>query len=518
MGNHLNIGIGQGDATVFNSAPAIQGFTNILAQQKAQRDAERQQMIEQMGKIDPSKIRQGDQQDYYNKFNDWKQASIAAQQLPQNSYDKMVAQGQVQQLYNGLNTFIGQSKQEGENERQVNQDWLKNPHLFSDSAHQQMIQSQNSPMSSDKFIKGSDYGNLQRGYDPQKVNESLDMLHQKQLESTPYSNPIQSEGYDKLGNKTGVVTHNERSLQPTDVLHNLLNAYTIGDNDKAMVDNKYANIQSTDGDPQKTLMMRIQQQALDRGDLTQDANGQLQVGQRWKQSTTPAFKADYKPQDPVRPSFRDIQYHNKYGKWPTGDGTDNVTTGQLTPAQTLITNVQNQVPGSGEKLLSLAPKTNNYDKGQSGTLQPTSHIDPNTGEHVFYFPRQVDPKITATNNAYKAAQSVSGSDIDPSKIKDDTKFPETTYKLNPISPDYTAKMAQIAKEQNINLPQLNQIESVKGGHGVIPQAQTKQVATPHVQPTDNSMIKVNLNGRVGNIPLKNYIQFKKENPTAQRIQ
>ena len=66
------------------------------------------------------------------------------------------------------------------------------------------------PMSSSDFVPGNNYQNFQRYIDHSKVDDMYDAAHKTLLGQQDWSNPIQSQGHDKQGNKTGVVTHNER--------------------------------------------------------------------------------------------------------------------------------------------------------------------------------------------------------------------------------------------------------------------------------------------------------------------
>jgi len=500
MGNHLQIGQGIGDATVFNPAQAVQDFTNVLAQKKAQRDAERQQMIQQMGTLDPSKIRQQDQQDYYNKFNDWQQASIAAQQKPQNSYDKMVAQGEAQQKLNALHSFIGQSKQEQAAQMQLGQDMNKNPHMFSDDAHAQVMKSFNSPMSSPDYIPSSQFGNLSRYVNADAVDQKQeDGLAKVRNDTTNWGNPIIAPSIQR-GEK-GSITTESRGIPyggQDGIAHRLLNSYSGDDDFKARIDRGYANIVDPNGDPATTTMMRIAQYAKDKG--WDNGYNQTRINPFVPDKQAPQFSALENYWRNKNPN------HEPYNLNPPGQANANAPT----PAQTLLTGMQSGTAGSGEKLLSLAPQ------GQYGAQKPNINVDPNTGEHVFSFPAQIttDKKAKEANDAVRAAAKADGSDVDPAQLKPEviTKAPAKTYRLNPTSPDYIAQAAQMAKEQNINLPQLNQIEGKKGGHGIIPQAQG-------TQPAPSGLIKVKLpNGQVGQVPAAKFNDFKKKYPQAQQIQ
>lgn len=149
---------------------------------------------------------------------------------------------------------------------------------------------------------------------------------------------------------------------------------------------------------------------------------------------------------------------------------------QLTPAQIMLTGMQQQVPGSGEKMLSLLPK------GQYGNQTPAINID-KTGNHVFQFPQQVDQKAIEDNKQLKQKWARENPDepYDETatgfKLKPEIVKPAKTYSLNPTSPNYAAQGAQMISEQGGNLTRLNQAEGIKG-HGQIP------IATPKgTQPT-----------------------------------
>lgn len=158
-----------------------------------------------------------------------------------------------------------------------------------------------------------------------------------------------------------------------------------------------------------------------------------------------------------------------------------------TPSQALALNIKDGVENSHEKLFSLVPK---------GTLQgtPTYTEDPNTGEQIFSFPKH---KWTG------------GSKI-PQK--------EATYRLNPNGDpgQYLGQFAQMAKEQNINLSQLNQIAGGKGGHGQLEAG--RQQPKPQAKPA-GQMIRVRLpNGSEGEIPADKLHEFQKNYPGAEKIQ
>lgn len=471
MGNGpLNNSIGYGGATVFNPNQAIQQFGNILAQQKADKAAKDKALVDQMASLKSDGIRAADKDDYLNKYNDWKQSLISANNMPRNSRDRLDAIATAQSKYNDLGEFIGNSKDQKAHENSLGNMLLSNGHMFSDDAHQQVTKSMASPMSSSDFINSDKYGTLERYVDPVKQDDAFDKAGKTMLKASEWGNPIQSQGVDKQGNKTGVVVHSERQVEPEDILANAAHMYTLSPDTKHYIDKKYNSI--TGDTPQTTMMARLRQNAIDRGDLSVGDNGQLVSGLTEK--TKPEFKADRAP-DRFYQHFTFAQ--------------QNGTASQMTPAQTLLTTMQQQTPGTGEKLASLAPKGQYAAKDHVGL-----GINPTTGTHDFSFPAHVDQKAIEFNKDMKSKWAKEYPDLpyDPTvtgygKLKEETVAPAKNYQLNPNSPDYVAQAAQMAKEQNINLSQLNQIEGVKGGHGQIPQVRIN--TQPTQQPSVKKMIK-----------------------------
>lgn len=139
---------------------------------------------------------------------------------------------------------------------------------------------------------------------------------------------------------------------------------------------------------------------------------------------------------------------------------------QMSPAQILVTGMKEGQPGTGEKLLSLVPK------GQYGGYKPYIRKGETEGEQVFRFPAQqpTDKKSLQNNkdviDDWKSEHGNAPMD-EETKAKLIFKTPEKEYKLNTNADDYHAQVAQMAKDQNINLTQLNQIEAKKGGKGQI---------------------------------------------------
>ncbi len=293
MGNgKLDTSIGLGDATVFNPNTAIQQFGNIIAQQKAQKQAQDQALINQASQLKPDAIRDADKEDYQKKYNDWKQTAINAYNLPQNSQQRLNALADAQSKYNDLGDFIGESKKEAANEHGLAQQWIGNQHLFDDDAHAKFIKSMQSPMSSGDFVPGNQYQNFGRYINQEKIDDSQDKINKELLKNAQWGNPIQSQGIDKQGNKTGVVVHNEREVAPEDLMSAHMHYYDMSDDAKAALNKRYENINGST--PQETKALRVQQSLLDRGDLVKDPKTGA-LTSTVNESTKPEFKANRAP-------------------------------------------------------------------------------------------------------------------------------------------------------------------------------------------------------------------------------
>lgn len=477
-GNHLQIGQGIGEASTWNTTPAIKAFTDVIAQQRAQRLANQQALLEQAGKINPNGIRQPDQSDYLSKYNDWKTSAIQANQLPQNSRARMDALFNAQQKFGELNQFIGQSKLEGQHEHQLATSWASNPHLFADNAHGQFLNSMQQPMSNKDYVPSSQYLNFERYIDPEKITNNLDKANEVLLKQQEWTNPIQTQTTDKQGNKTGVVTHNERTVDPETLLSTHMHIATASDDVKKYLDHQYPDLQGN-------LHQQVLQNLIDRGNLTMDKNGQLVSNVAEK--TKPEFKQDRPP---------DMFYTHKAWEWannPNSAGTPAVPQPQNIPfAQTGVVHAPNYV-GLSLPNKNFAGATGvNMETGKKETSLASSDNYNIVG--VGDFPvSKVTGQLAQPNWAQQHPNDVEYKRMVHVQQKDPITEATTSH-LVPY--DNLPKNVANQKDVRTALAGFNKTP-VYGGH--------------------NQMIQVRVNGKVGQIPLKNYESFKKEYPNAERI-
>jgi len=488
-GNHLNIAPGVGESAYWDTTPAIQAFTNVLAQRKAEQAKKDQDLINQASKLNPEAIRDADRQDYINKYNDWKQTQMQANQLPTNSRQRLDQLATAQQKYNDLNNFIYESKKEAANEHGVSNMLLQNPHMFSDEAHGQLIKSMQSPMSHSDFIPGNNYNRLERYIDHTKVDEGFDAANKEALKQQEWSNPIQSQGRDRQGNKTGVVVHNERQVEPGDLLATHAHMYTLSPDIRASIDKRYADINGST--PQETMMLRLRQNAIDRGDLTVGPNGQLQTAVNEK--TKPEFKPNYRP---------DLYYEHKLWDWQNNPNAQNGPPAQpqsitIPFAGTGVVHAPNYVPlslpnknfagavgvnletGKPEKSLSSSDTYSIVGAGDFPVSKVTGQIaQPN-------WAKQHPNDVVYKRMVHVQQKSADGSDVVSSHLVPYENLPKNVANQK----DVRTALSGLNKT-----PVYGQQQSQQGG-----------------------MVKVRLNGKVGQIPVGNLKKFKSEYPDAELL-
>lgn len=287
----LNIGINEGDATVWNPQPAIQQFTNLLAQRQAKQQQEQAEIAKELASVRPDGLRNdADREAFFKQYQDIKNQGIAAQ-YERDPMKKAMAKAQVRQGMLNLQDYVNRSKQAGQRDNAF-LTTASNPetrHKLTDDSVTKGIANTKLALTDPNYQ--SDYTFLQRQVDHNKINDEFQKLNDYNLKQTQWSDPIQSQGVDRQGNKTGVVVYNQRQLTPDQILANQAHLYDVNDDVKESLEQRYGNIQGST--PAETKMMRIRQNAIDRGDLKLGANGELQSNLIEK--SKPTFKPDREP-------------------------------------------------------------------------------------------------------------------------------------------------------------------------------------------------------------------------------
>lgn len=465
---HLDIGTGIGDTQVFNPSPAIQMYGQMLAQRKVKQDADNKYLADTLAKgYDPSTLRNdADRASYVKQYADIKQNAIESES-EKDPMKKALALANVRQQLGNLETYAANSKKQGLQEHAFAQSYMQNPSNWDESTIEKYRKSKESELNSDDAIK--DFTTLQRRVDPDKVDKEYEAHRQLLTKNLQYDNGTQTPA--TVAGKKGAYVVQSRGL-PMDgdngALESTLHWATSQPDVQKSLQDRYPTIQAAT--PQATLALRVKQYMIDKG----DKDGIYD-------KTKPTFKEEYKPAAAPKPSWLEDYWLRHagvpYNPNPPGQAISN----QQTPAQTLIVGdptkkiagLQQNDPAAMEKFLNLIPK------GQYPHMEaPKQAIDPQTGEQLYEFPAHVNEKAIEYNKKLKeewdAKKENKGKPYQAGlgwkPLQSEIVVAPKTYKVNPASPDYLSRMAEVAKEQNINLNQLNQIEGVKGGHGQIQQA------------------------------------------------
>lgn len=458
VGN-LAIGAGIGDASVFNPNPAIQQYGQIVAQRQAKHQAEVKQLGDELAKgYDPSGLRNdADRSSYIKQYNDVKDFAIDAEN-EKDSTKKALKLAQVRQKLNDLGAFSEGSKKYAQLEQGIAKEHALNQWAVDDNTAKRLLAQRDKPWNDPNNIQG--WGDVVRGVDPNKMETEYQKINDGLIKHHPatYGTETITNGQDVFGHKTATGVSN-RVIPYQDALEMHLHAATANLDYQKYLNDKYQQLQ--DPDPQKQLALRVAQDMADHGD-SQGIYDKPKV-QNYKQGETPAEK---------------MAYHVATRTYDINHPMPNTLIGnQPTPAQTLAINMQKGVPGSGDKFASLTPT------GQYGTNKPIIDVDAKTGVQKIHFPDQIDEKAIQQNKEMLAEWKKSNGDAPYEAgngwkpLKQEVKKPSKTYELDPNSSDYISQWSQMAKEQNVNLAQLNQIEGVKGGHGQVDAASYSNVTS-----------------------------------------
>lgn len=484
----LNQTIGYGPATVWNPNVAAQNFGVLLQKQKQQDEEDANAIAAELSKVRSDGLRNdADRQYFLNRYSEIKKNATSGLG-ERNTIKRALNKAQTRDDLLALQQYVQRSKAQGANEAAFGRQYMQNPTPWSDDAINNYRKSIAAPLDSPDVIK--DFTTQQRVSDHGKVDSGLSKLDHDALNRSQWSNEVQEGSpYIEGGKKRYVVSKN-REVGADQILAQAAHMYDIDRNVRHSIDERYANIK---GDtPEDTKMLRLRQNAIDRGALSMADNGQLITKISQKNSKVKDYYTD--------PYYAHFNFREA-----------NSPNALQTPSQTLISGdpsrnipgMQQGGVGTGEKFINLAPAY------QYGGKKPSIGIDDNTGEHIFNFPAQVVPDKSAVAKNKKLREDYAASPETKGGIlgfgakkvpfeQSETakgllpelsvKKPEQTYRVNPASPDYLSKIAEIAKEQNINLSQLNQIEGKKSNRGQIDQAVHNQGVHPSVkksQPSKN---------------------------------
>lgn len=464
--NSQFFGINKGEAQVINTDGLLGQFGQMLAKQQAQRQQELKQLTDQQAQLKPDGLRNdADRKDFFNQANDWRQKSISAMN-ERDPYKKSLLQSQAQQAYMQAQSTVNQSKQQAAKDLAFNQFAMNDAtrHQLTDDAVSKGLANAEVGVNNPNLIK--EYSSLQRQVDHKKIIDSLDSIDKAGLKQSPWGTPTLKNM--TVAGRPATFINNNRSFAPEDRLQAYAQQYKADNNTKQFFNDLYPEIYNNQElSPDQKMQAALGKYIKDSGDVSE--------------YSAPQEKAALQPD-------RFYEHYNYELAHPKANATN-----ALTPAQILIAGNPTQgqagmLQGNTDamkRIIGLTPK-NQYGK----EAIPDPAIDPNTGEHVFKFPAQVKPdeKAIEANKLIKQRYanspdkkgSILGFGGTPIPIEQSAKWsvklkpenkvikPAAEYRLNPADPQaYVSQASQMATDQNIKLPQLNQILGGKGGRGMI---------------------------------------------------
>jgi len=466
--NAILYGIGQGSAQIINNGEINNGFAQLLAKQQAQRQQEVKALADQQAQLKPEGLRNdADRKDFFNQVDDWRNKAVSAQN-ERDPYKKALLKSQADNAYLQAQDLVSKSKQRAQIENQLSNHLLDDTfrHQYKDDAVNTFLNGKQLSVN-DPNLPNPDM--MARQVDHRKIMDLLDKADQAALKQTQYSTPIITN--QKVGNRVMPFIQQNRTLDPADRAQMYSQMYDTQPDIKKFFNDVYPQAFQAGLSPKAQRDAAIQQYIKDSGDVSE-------------------FHAPVPKPEPVDNFYSHYAYELAHPRAGAANS-------QLTPAQMIIAgNPTNGQPGmlqgdqtAMNRFISLHPK------GQYGGKEPEATVDPLTNEHVFKFPAQVVPDEKAIKDNQKLRASYNnnpekqgcilgfgGTPIPIEKSKKaallqpevKVKRPAQEYRLNPADGQtYISQAAQMAADQNIKLPQLNQILGQKSGHGMINPTTTK---------------------------------------------
>lgn len=231
--------IGTGEAQVFSSSSSINTFARILAQQKAEREREVNEIQSYLGSAKTDGLRDADRDDYFKKYDTWRTKTVEAYKA-RGGIEKARLKADADRELSDLNRLVSESKQVGKDygdfQGKLIDDRIRNQ--FTDDAVTRVQKSAKLAMSNPDFIR--DFSTLQRQVDTNAVMSEFAKLDDQLLQGAKYDNPAMREV--RNGDKVGIEYSYSKSVQPTVQGLNYGALYDTRKDVKAFIQNKYANL------------------------------------------------------------------------------------------------------------------------------------------------------------------------------------------------------------------------------------------------------------------------------------
>lgn len=272
---HLSIGIGQGAAQVYQQSPAIAQFGQILAQQKAKRDADRAYLANELASVQPAGLRNdADRSQFFNQYSQIKQQAIDADNI-RDPLKRAMAIANVRQGMMGLSSYVDRSKKQAVEEAGFAKAYMANPDAWTDEAIKQYRDTKERAVADPSLL--TDFTSLQRAVDGSKIDAQHKAIDDSLLKQSVWGTPV-IQNTTVAGKKAAFIT-NSREVDPTQRYEAYLHAATVDPHTRQFYRQNYPE-NFKNNDPQTALALSVKQYADSRGPVQEHTAPQEKVGQQ----------------------------------------------------------------------------------------------------------------------------------------------------------------------------------------------------------------------------------------------
>lgn len=510
-------GLNRGAAQVIDTTSgAQQQFGQILARQQQQRQLELKQLTDQQAQLKPDGLRNdADRQDFFNQVNDWRNKSIAAIN-ERDPYKKSLAQSQAQQAYMQAQQTVSKSKEQGVRDNAFNQFAMNNAtrHQLTDDAIQKGLANVNVGVNDPKII--NDYSTLQRAPDYEAFDKKV-----KELQTGAMNNAVEQDVLGKpvtVAGNSMIPWSKVKNVDAQGLAHQYMNEATFRPDFAVALEARYPDLYAnakTDDDFHVAHALAATRLANEQ-ELSRTVNTGYNNAKDTDAQKLTLFKQEqlFRQQHPSIATVNAQQpqpfEHNFVATIQKGGVPAVQKMLSFAPSEQFEPDKKPEVTQDSNGIIKIAPpdqvelKKNGADIIKANAAAKAEYEK--KPEHNGWFGTgtaktweessgYLDPTVEE-NNPYKSRKAVEPIYIDPN---------------NPI--DIQTKAAILADKLHIPVTKINAMLGGTGGHGLNSDVKQQMRQTT----SDNTMIKVNLGGRIGHIPANKYNRFIKDNPSAKKV-
>ncbi len=477
-------GLNKGSAQVFDDSPLLNTYAQMLAKKQAQRQLELNQLAQQQQQLKPDGLRNdADRKEFFNQVNNWRNQAIAAQN-ERDPYKKAQLKAQADQQYLQAQALVNQSKQQAVRDNQFQQFAMNNAtrHQLTDDAVQKGLANTQLGVNDPRLVN---YDALQRAPDYEAFDKKTGEFYKSQLGATQkqyvFGKPMQD------GTTPWTL---RQQVDPQGLAHSILNEATFNPNYANSLQSKYPDLYAnvkTEQDLHEAHAQAAFREANNQNLNVESGNGL------------------YSPKETDNEKFA---YHVRTRRFDINNPLPNQQGGEPgvpAPVST-IPYANGKASVNAKNFVPVSLPNKNFAGAEA--------IDLDAGKRVKALDPSDDYSIVGAGDYPVFKKGTNGAG-------------------NLVQPDGETKFANsIEHKRFLQVQQKGKFEGDQPKHYLIPYdklpaniANQKDVRTAlknfnstPVYNSGNQMIRVNLNGRMGQIPASKYNEFIKENPTAQKVE